>query len=601
MADNMLPEAATGPSKYLALNAFSLEVLSYVVALLGGREITHLWIGGNNQLNKRLSARDVVRRFEFNLDTLFPVQWPSIINNFPFVSDFCIPYCAHTRNTLYIEHLLFEAPLTLKSLKLCFAKSTRAFLGALARSPSVFSTLESLEIGGQQINSTTDEAFAIKSLSSLLSLDLGSITYAGALSDFVPPNVTFLNMDFNECDTLDFKLPASLLTFKSWAGTFETKGDLGDLPAGLTKLCLFSEFELFSADQVSRLPRSLRSLNAPIDLEDESIWNALPPSLTSVKSSYDGRTPTDFCIKRCPRSITNLNCFPLLTLENIELLPPHITRLHSLSHDLRIIPKLSPNTRSIQFLGQYSAKRVETSEDVAERIVLPNRLTNLSSFQASFMTSCVLPATLRRLNLIAARFTSEHTRMLPSRLEELLVQDFEPDSLIGLPHGLKTLRAGNAVNSGTFTADLASKLPRTLTSLQLHGTEIGAPEALYALPENLEYLIVQGTDWPESCNLLRAPSSLRYISLIIKDSKAGLGHAILSTLPRRLASLNLSLNGSASLLGVLKESIQRLPPSLTFLRIPDSAEIVLMVDRPPYLPEHLNEIHCGYKRMWLKK
>lgn len=598
-----LPEGATSLSRSIVLNALPVEVLTDIVAFLDGRDIARLWICGCSILNRNLGVRGAVRKFELILDPLFAPKWPSIIDKLPFISEFCVYEYKHTKGTFTLGNLEFQAPLTLRTLSLSFSYSCAAFQQALVRTPSVFSALETLRLSGEQELLTSEQAAALKSLSSLTKLEFDIASYFGSFTDLVPPNVTHLKVALHYCQIMDFKLPVTLLTFKCRLLECSGSPDVGDLPRGLTTFCFDNDDVTFETKDILRLPPKLTHLNLRVEVSSEELWRALPPLLRTFKVLRQDLASSDYFLKLYPRSLTNISWYPLVTAENIENLPPGLTKLSRVAQGLQIIPKLPPNLRN--FTGSSYLDGGVSAVASSERFLLPSRLTSLTYLRACDLAHCVLPATLKLLSVFGPTFTSEHTRSLPIGLQRLTVQRFDSDCLLGLPRGLTLLVAGSHARgtpSVPFTTEMASNLPSTLTLLRLYTVDVQSPETLYALPQGLEELDLKITALDKSCNLLKLPSSVRSLELEILTLQDGLGHALLSTLPRKLVSFNLTLGTverSGTLTDIGIESIQHLPPALTELTIPGSAEIQSIKPRPSYLPQYLYLIQCGNRRLKL--
>lgn len=589
---------ATMSSNFVNLAVFPIEVLSGVVALLDGRNIALLWACGSTRLNKNLTARGVATKFDLTLDPLFRSKWPSIINKLPFLSDFYFHDHHQAKGSVRLEDLQFEAPLSPRTLRLEFEDSLRAFLKALKRSPSIFSTLSTLIIEGEQAELDTEGALALKSLSSLSTMDFSISSYSGSLLDFIPPNLTFLDMGIEYVADVPLKLPSSLLTFVCWIGDCDNFGDVRDLPPSLTKFCFYSEFKDFSLEEISQLPTGLTSLTIKANFLSEEYIKVLPPSLRTLKSCYDDETPQDHQLKLFPRNLTKINSHPTITVENVEFLPPGLITLKLVSHDPALYPKLSPNLKSLQCL--VGGDNIPYNS--LDRLILPKFLTSLTYFKAAQPSQCLLPETLKTFYFNGTTFTAEDTRSLPKGLEILTIPQCDPEAMRGLPQGLKLLRAGTYKSDRPtlITAELAAQLPRTLISLEMVSMELESPQVIYNLPDGLDNLSLEIKFLDKSCNLSRAPSSLRTLSIYTKTYESGLAHSLITTLPRKILSFTTRIGGYAKLSDIGVEALQRLPPGLTSLNLPESDEIEKIISSPlpGYLPPLLKRFVCGNKKLW---
>lgn len=590
---NALP-GPTVPESATSLCSIPPEVLCGIVTHLRGKEIAFLWLCGSNALNANLGARGAVKRFEMDLDPICNISWPSILDHLPHVADFRILDDVYTRDTLRFPHLSFGESSALRSLTLQYAGSSTAFLRALDRTPSAFSTLETLNIVGEQKRLTEDNAVALRSMETLKSLRLGFSSYSdGPLSDLIPPNVTYLYLKLASCDTVDFKLPDSLVTYKMLIGGFYDAHDAETFPPGLTKFCFKNTTKVFTVEEISRLPSTLTHLNVTVDLEAENLWTSLPPSLRAFKMPEDSPETTDAHFKLYPRSITHLNSNPLITTENIEFLPSSLTTLSNVSPDLHLLSKLPPNLTNLKFY--CTVEQIDDSTSL-DRIALPKCLTQLTGLSATLLARCNLPSTLTFLNVVSGIFTSDNTRALPAGLRELEhSNDFESDCLAGLPRRLTRLSVGTIISQrarSVITAELAANLPSTLTSLDLFSIELDSADTIASLPRSIKHLYLQLENLSNCSDLSQLPKTLKTLTIHSENYQDGLGRLILTSLPRKLISFNLT-TGATAPADIDRGSLEQLPPGLTFLNIPDSTQLGDLGDPYMYLPPYLNAIHCG--------
>lgn len=574
-----------------SLSSLPPEVLCDIVSKLSGGDVQLLWNCGNKKLNETLGARGGARKLDFEIDCMPTFKWPSFIQNLTRLSEFRISEAWLASAGSGLRHLPFEAPLTLRTLVLKFADAPALFLQSLARTPSVYLTLETLDVEGEHEELEKEEAEALKSLSSLTSLRFRWMQYAGCLSDLIPPNLTDLDLHINNV-TLDLgSLPQSLRSFK--VDGFETFVD-GVPPPGLTKFSFTNEdAKVFTVEEVQALPRALTHLEIAMDWNNKHIWTALPPGLRTLDVSNTDFLPTDEHIKLSPRTLTEFHLNRTITLDNIDLLPPALTALN-IAADARIFPKLHASLRELIFGDGWLTS---TSTDLT---ALPKQLSSLTlTSKVLELSHCNFPATLTYFTAFGMRFTSDHARLLPLGLTSLHFSQFDPECLALLPRGLIQLRSsplGRDEPRALITTELASKLPSTLRSLHLHSIYVESTETILALPQSIISLNLRIGSLGKSCDRLKTLTSLQMLQLDIETYQDGLGHAILSSLPRRLASCTLTIHGAA-VTDIGEETLQQLPPSLTSLYIPNSNAILSIKHRPCYLCPYL-KVHCDHIPLW---
>lgn len=559
------------------LLSFPVEVLSGICSYIYARDLACLWASGCKQLQEALGTRGGAKVFHLESDAIYVSKWPSLLHYLPHLTEITIidQYLDYRPNLSTLSPVL-------RKLVLHFDEALPRLLDAIAEEAS-FAHLEVLDI----VDPVTDRDVPLsrlKSLSSLSSLSLSQVAHGGSILDFVPPHLTFLEVRASHIDSLDFGFPQSLETFRGWIDECPKVGDTAGLPQGLHTFQLTTWDAKLTAIDISKLPRNLTSLRTAADFSSpRDTLAALPPLLRTFYQDTTFNCPKDL-LQLLPRTLTSTNIIRSADAESVIFVPTGITQCTLLYPTPTNLPKLPPTLLHLQ--GFQIARAVPTPES-SDRFSFPNTLKTLSGFPADLLDHHALPEGLLDLTIEQGpeKLSAARALRLPQGLESLSTRcHMEPDSLLHLPQRLKKLEAD--LSTILFTAEIARQLPPTLTLLKLSHIRLESPDLLSFLPSSLTTLMLSADSLDRvALSRLNTPH-LRTLHLQLKHDEAGLGDAILTALPRRLLSMVYRVIDN-QFEDITVVAINKLPPGLTRLSLPDSPQVLTLSTIPPHLHPNL--------------
>lgn len=567
------------------LLSFPIDVLAGITSHIQARDLAHLWNCGDRLLREALGSRGGAKTFRFEHETRLASRWPSLLRHLPHLTDLTIE-----ERKLSLCPRLLEASSVLRKINLSFDKALAGFLQAFAQAPSHFAHLEILTVDSE-LEPIDGETFKIlKTVSSLTALDLSSPNYSGSTQDFVPPNLTSLTLNMDHIGTLDFKLPASLEHFQCWFGDVDSHGDPGDLPPGLRYFCLNVEYINFSASDITKLPRNLTRLTAPMARIDPSaLLTALPPRLKYLSSSNGSFSIPNEQLKLLPQTLTWVDLIEPATINSLPIPLPDLAYLQLASNDLNLISKLPPKLTHLR----CNSTPIIPCEDGATALSLPTALETLWGCPAELLDHVTLPDCLKTVNVAVSLFTVAHALRLPQKLESLSVYRYDPESLANLPRALQTLYAGHINSPTELTSEAIRHLPPSIVSVFLISSGLQSDDALSLFPSTLTRLTLHLETMDVNTAVKMQLPNLVNLEFMLKRDRAALGDAIVLNLPRKLRSLRYSIR-EHQIDEISLDSLKALPRGLVTLIIPHSAAIAALDVVPSHCPQHLN-IHCGKK------
>lgn len=365
----------------------------------------------------------------------------------------------------------------------------------------------------------------------------------------LPPNLEILDLDFGDGYSLyAYECPPSLTAY-------------------------LANETYFSEEEISRLPRSLKSLECGMDEETLSeCLAALPPSLTSF-ISIEAESLNAEDAKLLPKGLTktNMTLQTQISPELVNSLPIGLIVSHCEQYAVfpTEIKALPPSILTMKSFGGLKG------------CTLPSGLKRFAAVMDDSYSD-KLPSQLVHLDLISLS-SFEPMRCLPKSLRLISIEEFM-DHLLEMPDlGIELFRSfpRGLTYLDVSTPKLAFKcldkatiaeLPKQLLTLRLSLVEVEDFDAWTALPPYITSLSLSTTlgkkkDWNTSLGFehLKHLSSL---TLTIEEEQIGYANAILGHLPRALQVFVLGPSKCLVHDSISTNVLLDLPPSLTSMTIP---------------------------------
>lgn len=321
------------------------------------------------------------------------------------------------------------------------------------------------------------------------------------------PALTYLSRNWSLKET--FPVLKTLILDDWYASeTKWTKHEISDLPASLTSLRLPCMSGIpYNAYQFLPAGLQILDVSAGSAMLSDSLFEHLPRNLTNLKTPSIGLYMESLI--KIPQSVTNITCYmPSWTIELSTHFPNFVTLCTSTIDPSSRVLKTSVFGDDWAYIDNIFVS------------ALPKSLTHFATSTIPrvgllFSSLRYLPSTLVTLDLHSILWgeeTPKDTLHAFPLLESLSLAMVSPEVLMHLPPTLTALYVKKSDIVEFEIAIFASKLPRTLTYLQMSQIYTWSSDAIKALPRALRAFEVPYSH-VMAAGFAQLPPFLRSISL----------------------------------------------------------------------------------------